>query len=162
MKLKIGSIYVVAGRGEMLLNTLPNQWGNVLLTQHNGYTYCAAQEDLIREANQEDLNARYAQAKPRGLDCKNNTCWCRAGGSIPSTPKDIPPSGNLVCPKCEKPHAVSQQLKDHDIPENFKCEACSTLLLPYVVEPAIEEEIFLTVTEEDKEWAKETIKKLDW
>jgi len=39
--------------------------------------------------------------------------------------------GNLVCPKCEEPHAVSQQLNDHGRePSNWRCEECKTLFFP--------------------------------
>lgn len=35
--------------------------------------------------------------------------------------------GNLVCPKCQEPHAVSQQLEDHGREtEGWHCEKCGT------------------------------------
>lgn len=94
-ELVVGRIYVVAGRGEMMLtelspipedslrafqayggNTL-GYGGTVKFAAHGGGSCWAAPEDVAREATQEDLKRRDAQARSRGVACDDPECWCR-------------------------------------------------------------------------------------
>lgn len=98
-ELELGKIYVVAGRGEMkLVEFCPppasvirqfRAYGGlgvpdgltVRLEAHGGWSHFASHDELVREATQADLDAREAQARPRGVECKDPECWCKNTGA---------------------------------------------------------------------------------
>lgn len=97
-ELEVGRVYLVAGRGEMrlaefcpppadLIRKFRAYGGRapegvtVRLESHGGGSYWVAPEEIVREATQEDLAARDAQDRPRGLACDDPECWCRRRGA---------------------------------------------------------------------------------
>lgn len=98
--LKVGKIYVVVGRGEMMLaefSSVPadalrafqayggnilGYGGTVKFKAHGGGEYWATPEDVVREASRADLDARDAQAQSRGVACEDPECWCQEYGLV--------------------------------------------------------------------------------
>jgi hypothetical protein len=100
-ELDLGKVYVVAGRGELMLvefcdppAELIRRWKayggqgefpegtTVRLKGHGNGDYWAAPESIVREATRGDLDARDAQAQRYGLECKDPECWCREYGLV--------------------------------------------------------------------------------
>jgi len=77
IELRWGAIYIITGRGEMLLDQLPNKHNVAVMRKHGWEKYYVDVNEIVREADQTDLDARHEQAEPRGLDCKHTKCWCR-------------------------------------------------------------------------------------
>lgn len=76
MKPEIGKIYVIAARGEMKCAE-EMEGGHVFMFWGHGWgRYWAGPDEVVREANAEDLKRRDAQARPRGVACDDGRCWC--------------------------------------------------------------------------------------
>jgi hypothetical protein len=78
-KLEVGKVYTVAGRGEVLLVEITKPKGILRVASHGTTTpgYWVDPKDVVREATRADLDAREAQARPRGVGCNDKECWCR-------------------------------------------------------------------------------------
>jgi len=78
-EVEAGRCYTLAGCGEMLLSELPEPPRKTTVTfrAHGGYNYFGSFSQIVKEATRADLDARHEQAAPRGLDCKDDSCWCR-------------------------------------------------------------------------------------
>jgi len=73
--LKVGAVYIVAGRGPMWLEELTSP--GVHFVGHGGVSYWEASEYVVRECDF-GMMARYeAQSNPRGVGCDDQNCWCR-------------------------------------------------------------------------------------
>jgi hypothetical protein len=78
-KLEVGKVYTVAGCGELLLVEITEPKGILRMASHGTMTpgCWIGQENVVREATRADLDAREAQARPRGVGCNDENCWCR-------------------------------------------------------------------------------------
>lgn len=74
LRLKEGAVYIVAGRGDLLLE----RSGLVCLFLGHGYIrlHLSASE-IVREASIKDITEYNRQAKARGVGCEDPMCWCK-------------------------------------------------------------------------------------
>ena len=72
---QLGKVYTLHGNGELLCcGVNPLRFAG---HGHHEGSYYASRDEVLREATRADLDARYAQAKPRGVACDDRKCWCR-------------------------------------------------------------------------------------
>lgn len=80
-ELRIGNVYTLIGKGEMRLERLTpgkteDQWSCVFLT-HGNCHYYAFSSEVLKPATKEDVELRQANARVRGVECRDPECWCR-------------------------------------------------------------------------------------
>jgi hypothetical protein len=81
---KPGDLVTIAGKGEVLLSKefpsmRPGRTSVWLCQTHGNYNagYWVEEKDIVRKATKEDILARHAQAVVRGVECRDDFCWCR-------------------------------------------------------------------------------------
>jgi hypothetical protein len=72
--LETGQLYLVAGRGAMMMHT-PCRRTSLLLAHGNVHVW-VANESILRPATDDDVAAFLAQEMPRGVACCDPLCWC--------------------------------------------------------------------------------------
>jgi hypothetical protein len=79
MKLEVGKVYTFAGRGELLVEELPNPPKKTTITVlgHGNLRAWMGVEEVLREATPEAIQLRHEQAKARIVECRDASCWCR-------------------------------------------------------------------------------------
>lgn len=78
-ELVVGAPYIVAGRGEMLLESVErNDQSNPVcrMLEHGRGYFWTLPSALVRQATAEDIQARAEQARARNVDCNSPHCWC--------------------------------------------------------------------------------------
>lgn len=77
--LVVGEVYVVSGMGYMLLAELPKPPGKTTVTMraHGNVNFWASPADVVRPVDHEFVRVHTMQARARGLECTDATCWCQ-------------------------------------------------------------------------------------
>lgn len=79
MKLEVGKVYTFAGRGELLVEEIPNPPKKTTITVlgHGNRRAWMGVEEVMREATSGAIRLRHEQAKARIVECWHEDCWCR-------------------------------------------------------------------------------------
>jgi hypothetical protein len=79
MKLEVGKVYTFAGRGELLIEELPNPPEKTTITVlgHGNYRGWMGVNEVLHETTREEILLRHEQAKSRIVECRDESCWCR-------------------------------------------------------------------------------------
>lgn len=75
MTVEVGKVYTFAGRGELLVEVVGKTTITVL--GHGNLRSWMGHEDVLREATPEAIRLRLENMRQRGVECRNEDCWCR-------------------------------------------------------------------------------------